>query len=281
MTMIAAPPRCSSVTKGSSTRYSFESTCALSDRSNTRVPTCQNAETAEAAHDFRNILGIVSMLSELAQTDLPVSSRANEMLRNIRAACEDANDLCNRMMDDYHHTPKPAERVNLSTLVMAMSPLLATSVPPESALRFELADCTPPVNVSPGAIRQVLMNLVKNSAEAMIDWPGTITIATGVVEFDSAKEVQPVSGKSAKSKRYSYLSVSDTGCGMDDATKSIIFERPVTTKKDGHGLGMASVERIVARYDGLIQVYSQVGRGTQIRVLFPCAAIGPVTRGVE
>ena len=243
----------------------------LPDRLNTEVRKIRNAETAEAAHDFRNILGIISMLSELVQMDLPVSSRANQMLSNIRAACADANDLCDRMMDDYSDASKPAERVNLSTLIMAMSPLLATSVSSESALRFELAEDIPLVAACAGAIRQVLTNLVKNATEAMVGGPGTITISTGLFQLEGVQGDPSGPGEQSEVESYCHLSVSDTGCGMEETTKLNLFRRGVTTKEGGHGLGMASIRRIVDRYDGLIQIRTEVGRGTTIRVLFPCA----------
>jgi signal transduction histidine kinase len=63
--------------------------------------------------------------------------------------------------------------------------------------------------------------------------------------------------------------VTDTGCGMDETTQSRMFEHSFTTKSDGHGLGLASISRIVDGFGGLIQVRSQLGYGRQIRVLFP------------
>jgi len=82
-------------------------------------------------------------------------------------------------------------------------------------------------------IRQVVTNLVKNAAEVLGDQPGMVTISTGVMEFDV--------------RTYSYLDVCDTGCGMDDETSSQLFEQSFTTKFDGHGLGTASIRRIVGK----------------------------------
>lgn len=113
------------------------------------------------------------------------------------------------------------------------------------------------------------MNLIKNAAEALRDRPGTITVRTGVVELNKWEMTEGVSWNERAEGRYSYIVVADTGCGMDATTKARLFKHSFTTKTDGHGLGMASIRRIVRRIRGILQVQSKVGRGTQIRVLFP------------
>jgi signal transduction histidine kinase len=234
-----------------------------------RLQTFHDTETAEAVHDFRNILSTVSILSELALMDLPESSQVSANVRRIKAACADANDLCNRMLDDSRKASKSVEPVDLSTVIMEMAPLLATYVPAESALRFDLTDRALLVDATPGGIRQVVMNLVKNAAEALNDRPGGVTVSTALVELDATAIAELESRSSMRAGYYPCLAVSDTGCGMDEATSARLFERHFTTKADGHGLGMASIQRIVQGCGGAIQVHSQVGVGTQIRVLFP------------
>jgi signal transduction histidine kinase len=251
------------------TRSRFEDIGTVLDAKRVRSRTFRDSATAEAVHDFRNILGTVSMLSELALMDLPETSPVSATVRSIRAACADAKDLCNRMLDDACNASRSIELVNLSDLVTALEPLLATYVPADSELLFFLMDGTPLAEGSPGGIRQVVMNLVKNAAEALGGRPGSVMVSTGLIEFDTTEDAECPGQGSIGPGLYSYLAVTDTGCGMDEATRARLFEGSFTTKADGHGLGMASIRRTVHGCGGFMQVASQVGSGTQIRVLFP------------
>ena len=174
------------------------------------------------------------------------------------------------MIGAYSSRSKGVERVDLSTLVMALSPGLETYLPTDSTLDFDLIE-NAPVYAVPGDIRRIVYNLVKNAAEALGSGPGTITISTGVIERVAAEADEPLAESAAMTGRYSYLSVSDTGCGMDETSRASLFDEPATTKEDGHGLGLTSVQRIVFRYAGLLEVQSRVGCGTQFIVLLPCA----------
>ena len=232
---------------------------------------CHEDETAEAAHNFRNILGIVSMLSELAEQELPHGSSVISLIQRIRQTCAEGSDLCNRMMDDCQKAHDAIELVNLSDRIDAVVPLLSVCLPSESRLVLKLNDRTSLVEVVPEEIRQVVINLVRNAAEALRDGERTITVSTGAVESVEIGTTEAAHLGSRKHRPYSYISVSDTGCGMDEMTTANLFKRRFTTKRDGHGLGMMSVQRIVSRYGGLLQVNSQMRGGTQVVALFPRA----------
>lgn len=225
--------------------------------------------TVEVVHDLRNILNVVSMLTELALLELPGVSPVNDTVHSIKSACGDASSLCNRIMDASRVTSETAERGDLSTVIRAIAPLLAAYVPTKSTLHFDLAAETPFVHGAVDGIRRLLMNLVKNAAESLGDQAGSVTVSTGTIGLDSKGAVVSQNHPSMKVQMYSYLAITDTGCGMDEATQTRLLEQSFTTKSGGHGLGMASVRRIVDGCGGLIQVCSQVGYGTQIRVLFP------------
>jgi signal transduction histidine kinase len=226
---------------------------------------------AEAVHDFRNILNTVSMLAELTMLTLTDASPVFAMVGQIKAACADASDLCNRMMLPPDQESMNIECLDLSTLVLAMAPQLATFLPVVSSLHFDLVDKSPLKVTSSCEIRQVVMNLVKNAAESLGDRPGSVTVSTGLVELGEPSFGQTLIPQRAEPGPYSYLAVSDTGCGMDEATRARLFEPFFTTKPDGHGLGTASIQRIVQNNGGVIQVQSHSGNGTQIRVMFPVA----------
>lgn len=243
---------------------------ALTDEPSIISPRCLHSETAEAAHDFRNILNVVSMLTDFALIELPITSPTVSVLRNIKTACSDANGLCNRMMDAYRNVPVSAERVNLSKLIDDMKPLFATYLPHHCELRFDLGDQRSLVLISAGAVGQIIMNLVKNAAEALGRKPGTILVSTGFVDFEALRADECSFQNLRKTGRYSFFSVADTGCGMDTTMRDHLFDRSFTSKNDGHGLGLASVQRITLHYGGILHVQSKVGSGTRIHVLFPC-----------
>lgn len=194
-----------------------------------KLPTGRNA-TAEAVRDLRNILGTISMLSDLGILDLPRSSAASSTFQQIKLACADAKDLCERKLENQVASSN-VQQVDLATLVMAMVPLLTTYFRADSSLRVNGLNSAPVANDAAAKIRQVVTNLVKNAAEALGGQPGMVTISTGVMELDG--------------RTYSYLDVYDTGCGMDDETSSQLFEHSFTTKFDGHGLGHEYRYRLV------------------------------------
>jgi two-component system cell cycle sensor histidine kinase/response regulator CckA len=230
---------------------------------------CDPSNYAETVHDFRNILNLISLLSQLVLRVLPDVSPVYATVWQIKVASADASELCDRMMKPPNRENVDIECVDLSTLVLGMAPQLTTFLPIVSSLHFDLVDKSPLKVTSSCEIRQVIMNLVKNAAESLDDRPGSVTVSTGLIELDDVSLDRTLIRSRATRRKYSYLGVSDTGCGMDDSTRSRLFEESFTTKSRGHGLGTASIRRIVQNNGGIIQVNSQPGNGTQIRVLFP------------
>jgi CheY-like chemotaxis protein len=113
------------------------------------------------------------------------------------------------------------------------------------------------------------MNLITNASEAIGDQSGVITLSTGERAFDaqdlrhSRIENVPPAG------RFVVLEVSDTGCGMEEATQQRLFEPFFSTKATGRGLGMSAILGIVRGHGGALFVESGINRGTTIRILFP------------
>jgi len=118
-------------------------------------------------------------------------------------------------------------------------------------------------------IQQIIMNLIINASEAIGDEPGTIWAATGMRECDDEFLAQSRLDEKPPAGTYVYVQVTDTGCGMDDATVSKVFEPFFTTKFVGRGLGMSAVLGIVRAHHGAITVQSRPGEGSTFRVLFP------------
>lgn len=239
----------------------------------------RDAEASEIVHDFRNTLAAITMLSEFMLKELPEASPVRGVARDVRLACNDALALCGRMLASSRGTCGSAERIDLSNLVTEMAALLETCVPPPSALRFDLAADLPSLDFAPVAMRQIVMNLVRNAAEALSDRPGNVTVSTGWIELDAARLREENGLGALRPGRHVCLAVSDTGCGIDEPTRFRLLEGSFSTKTNGHGLGLASVHRIAAGHGAGILLDSQVGAGTTVRVVFaggsPSASIHP------
>ncbi|MEX0704062.1 MAG: ATP-binding protein [Planctomycetales bacterium] len=240
----------------------------------------RDSEAAEIVHDFRNTLAAISMLSQFMLKDLPEGSPLREVACDVRLACKDALALCGRLLTASRDTGDFDQPTDLANLVTGMTAQLRTCIPPGSVLRFELAAEILRPNFDPVALRQIVMNLVRNAAEALGDRPGVVTIGTGWIEIDAAGLPDPSGSGGPRRGRHLCLSVADTGCGFDEETRTHMLERSFTTKTNGHGLGLASVRRIAAAHRADILIDSRVGAGTTVRVVFAETAAGS-PRGSE
>jgi CheY-like chemotaxis protein len=156
-----------------------------------------------------------------------------------------------------------------------MGHLLEVSISKKAIIRYNFADNLPPADCDATQIRQVIMNLITNASEAIADRSGVISLSTGVMNCDRAyldsinETLRAGLNEPLNPGRYVYIEVADTGCGMDAETIERIFDPFFTTKFTGRGLGMAAVLGIVHGHHGAVKIYSEVGRGTTFKVLFP------------
>jgi CheY-like chemotaxis protein len=113
------------------------------------------------------------------------------------------------------------------------------------------------------------MNLITNASEALGDEAGIVTLSTGHIDVDDKYLSEVFLKEEIAPGRYAYLEVSDTGCGMDKETQEKIFDPFFSTKFTGRGLGLSAVMGIVRGHKGVIKVYSEPGKGTSFKLLFP------------
>ncbi|MGD8454257.1 MAG: response regulator [Phycisphaerae bacterium] len=120
-------------------------------------------------------------------------------------------------------------------------------------------------------LRQLVMNLVMNAAEAIGDTGGSVTVRIGVIDADSALLAEMPHEEDVPEGLYVFVEVADTGCGMDTETQAKMFDPFFTTKFTGRGLGLAAAQGIVRGHRGAFQVRNVPGQGTCFRVLFPAS----------
>src|SRR5438552_17607158 len=167
--------------------------------------------------------------------------------------------------------PVSLQPVDVNTVVEETMDLLQVSIPAWVLIRQELGRDLPEVAGDPSQMRQVLMNLLINAAEAIGDADGVITVRTAAVQLDETDLQQMHRGSEVSAGPHVCLEVTDSGAGMNPATVSNIFDPFFSTKFTGPGLGLATVLGVVRGHHGGLAVQTESGQGTTFRVFLPAA----------
>lgn len=223
------------------------------------------------AHDFNNLLATIVGNTGLALLDLPKDSPAVESLQQIEVAAQRAADLTRQLLAYAGKGKILVQPVSLNTLVAEMIQLLQAVIPKNVTLRVKLAPSLPLINGDATQMRQVIMNLTINAAEAIGKGSGIVSLTTGVQWADTAYLKEIAQACDLPEGTYVYLEVADTGSGMDAHIRARIFEPFFTTKFTGRGLGLAAVLGIVRGHHGALALSSAPGEGSTFKVLFPGA----------
>ena len=231
------------------------------------------------AHDFNNLLMGVLGNADIALLDLSPVSPVRENLVDIKKASQRAAELAKQMLAYSGKGRFIVEPLDLSEAVEEMAHMLEVSVSKSVVLKYEFGDNLPAVNADATQIRQVIMNLITNASEAIGDKSGIIVITTGAMQVDRTYLQEMYLDENLPDGLYVTLEVTDTGCGMDTETRAKIFDPFFTTKFTGRGLGMAAVLGIIRGHGGAIRIYSEVGKGTSIKVLLPAVEAEAVSAG--
>jgi len=221
------------------------------------------------AHDFNNLLMAILGNADLAQLEIPAGGPGRQRIENIIAATHRAAELSQQMLAYSGHGKFVVERLDITAVVQDICQLIEVSLSKKAVITYNLKKGLPLFEADAVQLRQVVMNLVMNASEAIGDKSGRISLISGAMECDR-NYMDSVSTKDELPEgMYVYLEVSDTGCGMSEEVKSKLYDPFFTTKFTGRGLGMSAVLGIMRGHKGTIKVYSEVGRGTTIKVLFP------------
>jgi len=232
------------------------------------------------AHDFNNLISSILGNAELVQADLPSGSAQSESVRAITQAARRAGDLTRQLLAYAGKAQFSTEPVDLNELAQEMVQILRVSIPKHVEIEFRLAADLPAVEGDPTQLRQVVMNLITNAAEAIGDRPGTLTIETTQSLMDERKMADGYRPSTRPPGNYVSIEIRDTGCGIDAETLERIFDPFFTTKFTGRGLGLPAVRGIVNGHRGALKVTSRPGEGSVFRVLLP-ALPGPAPRKAE
>ena len=216
---------------------------------------------ASVAHDFKNILTVVRGTAEMIQVNPEGSPQILAGAKRIAEAAERGESLAKDLLAFGRDDPQATRVIDVMDVVERFAEMLKTVVGTNCKIQLTRARPTGRVFMDPAQLERVVLNLVVNALDAM-PTGGVIQ-----VEVDEAKIADGLNAPEV----YVILQVRDTGVGMDAQTRSHIFEPFFTTKTAGKGtgLGLAIVYRIVDRCGGFIQVDSEPGQGTAIRVYLP------------
>ena len=227
------------------------------------------------AHDFNNQLTAIRGFAEIL-LGVVTEERIRRDLQAILEAAERSSTLTRQLLAFGRRQVFSIEPTDLNTVVASVDRLLRRLIGEHVRCVLRLSSDPAVIMADTRQLENVLTNLAVNARDAM-PGGGRLTMATSIVELSSDDARQhPMMAPG----RYAVLAVSDTGHGMDDATKARIFEPFFTTKTQGQGtgLGLSSVYGIVKQMGGFIWVYSEVGRGTTFRLYFPTTSAAPRAR---
>ena len=220
------------------------------------------------AHDFNNLLmvinGFTSRLIAKHGSDPGLSH-----LQIIGDAGARAAALTKKLLAFSRQQPLQLAVVDLNRVIEGLHTLMTKSLGEHIRLTHTLDPRLSKISIDPVQLEQVILNLVINARDAMPQG-GELSIQTSNTEMDEEFVAQHPGSRAG---RYVSCSVKDTGCGMDDETKSHMFDPFFTTKGlgDGTGLGLTTVYGIVKQHHGYVTVSSAVGQGTQFHLYFPRA----------
>ncbi|MFW6049914.1 MAG: ATP-binding protein [Myxococcota bacterium] len=224
------------------------------------------------AHDFNNLLTVVVATIALIRKRLPQETDLHSHLDEVAAAAERGTSLTRQLLAFGRRQMLQPRRLDLNRMVESGVQMLRRVIGEDIEIALDLHPEVPHIQADRGQIDQVVINLALNARDAMPQG-GRLTLRTRPAELSSSDAELlglPAGG------HHAVLEVVDTGVGMDEATRSRMFDPFFTTKEPGKGtgLGLSTTIGIVEQSGGTVDVETEPGKGTLVRLYFP-AAVGP------
>ncbi|MFA6240870.1 MAG: response regulator [Candidatus Hydrogenedentales bacterium] len=219
------------------------------------------------AHDFNNILQAIMGYSGMLLKRLPAHDETHDFAEEILHGVQRAAMLTRQLLAFSRRQILEMQDLDLNEVVQGVTKMIGRIIGEDIEFKVLEGHGLGSVHADKGQMEQVLLNLCINARDAMPEG-GVVTIETQNVVLD--REYCDAHAWASPGP-YVLLGVTDTGCGMDTPTQARIFEPFFTTKElgKGTGLGLATVYGIVRQHQGMIQVYSEVGKGTTFKVYLP------------
>ncbi len=228
--------------------------------------------TGGIAHDFNNLLTVISGNLEMIERRL-TDDRARALLREAQSAAEDGAKLTAQLLAFGRKQPLNAKRADIGQLVSRFSDLLRRALGETIELRMIVSGSPGPALVDASQLQNALLNLALNARDAM-PRGGRLTVEISAAKLDSDyASMYP----EVRTGSYVLISITDTGVGMSSEVRKRAFEPFFTTKGvgAGTGLGLSMVYGFTKQSGGHVQLYSEVGQGTSVRLFLPVAEAAP------
>jgi CheY-like chemotaxis protein len=222
---------------------------------------------------FQQPAGAILANAEIAASSETDGSFPSEEIQNINAIAMRASGIVRQLMIYAGKQKSHVEPIDLSELVDEMVGLMKISISRSAVVRTVLEKDLPAVLGNRPEIQQVVMNLALNASDALGGREGTITVTTAVGRPNG----KAVSGSRIDfdGEEFVRLDVSDSGPGISEEARTRIFDPFFTTKTGGRGLGLAVVQGVVRAHKGVIELISELGKGTTFRIFWPIAGKAP------
>ncbi|HMP16637.1 MAG TPA: PAS domain-containing protein, partial [Gemmatales bacterium] len=225
------------------------------------------------AHDFNNLLTVIlGNLSLLKQEPVQKHIRQDALLHAEQASLQ-AAELCRQMLAYAGRGKIENKPFDISQLVESSQALLSSAASKHHTIHYHLSKGLPSIVGDPSQVRQILLNLVHNAAEAFTRPGGTIDVMTGVEALNDQLIKSCLFHQKHQPGSYVWLEIRDNGPGMEPAVSKRIFEPFFTTKFTGRGLGLAAVAGILRTHKGLLAYHSEPNAGTCFRIYFPAHSV--------
>ncbi|MBN8611332.1 MAG: PAS domain S-box protein [Deltaproteobacteria bacterium] len=221
------------------------------------------------AHDFNNLLVGILGNASMALEDAAGQPELVRCLADIETAAERAAELTRQLLAYAGKGRFVLARSSVNELVEGIARLVSATISKRILLRYELSSDVLVVEGDATQLRQVIMNLLTNAADAIGTQSGVVTLRTRACRLDAEALSQLTLGDTLTAGEYVAIEVIDTGSGMSEQTRARIFDPFFTTKFTGRGLGLAAVLGILRAHHAAIDVESIEGQGTTFRVLLP------------
>ncbi|WP_312485797.1 response regulator [Massilia timonae] len=251
--------------------YFFASQMDITERRNNQESWLQ-AQKMEAigqlsagmAHDFNNLLQVINGNLEVALLGTGPQHKAAEPIRRAQRATMQAGKLTQQLLTFARKQRLEPKRLSLNSLVVEFSDMLVRTLGEKIDLRLDLKPGLPACTIDPTYLEMALLNVVLNARDAMPDG-GAVTVGTAVLGDERCRLLGLPAGD------YVCICVNDEGEGMTPEVKRRATEPFFTTKGPGTGLGLAMVHGFVQQSHGKLDIESEPGRGTQVRMVFRVA----------